>query len=127
MSNEWNTCLQDFAKVAKKLKNTYREAGVLSYYKQLNTNDTSIRMSALASIIRYLSDGKDKLIQDAIRLDIDMVNQEKMRLSDTVSDNLEYQKVLDQITFINSKKNYFERQIEKISVCVRYLSDGHKI
>ena len=128
MSKEWNICLQDFAKVARKLKDQYKETGeILTYYERLNTNSTVSRMKALASIIRYLSNEKDKLVKEANRLDIDMVNQEKMRLSENESDDLEYQNVLDQITFVNSKKNYFERQIEKISVCTKHFSENQNI
>lgn len=120
-TSEWNTCLQDFQKVAHKLKHKYKvNQPILDLYDQIPT--TTDLGATLVSLIKEMSDAKHKLVTDAHDLDKHMVDLEKDRLSDqTVSTDDEYQIGLNNITSVNQLINYLERQIEKIAICSKYI------
>ena len=117
----WNTCLNDFALVKEKLKNIYKvkDVKLMNMYDTLQST-TNVKQT-IKKIIDWFTREMRELESSSDEYDIKMSDLEKDRLSDSVTDMQTYQKTFDEISELNKKINYFDRQRIKLGICFDYF------
>ena len=117
----WNTCLNDFALVKEKLKNIYKvkDGKLMNMYDTLQST-TNVKQT-IKKIIDWFTREMRELESSSDEYDIKMSDLEKDRLSDSVTDMQTYQKTFDEISELNKKINYFDRQRIKLGICFDYF------
>lgn len=117
----WNTCLNDFALVKDKLKNIYKvkDVKLINMYDTLQST-TNVKQT-IKKIIDWFTREMRELESSSDEYDIKMSDLEKDRLSDSVTDMQTYQKTFDEISELNKKINYFDRQRIKLGICFDYF------